>query len=126
MPAFWQTVLPVALGGSLGALARLAVYHLAAGPTRTHGPWPTMLINLIGCLALGLFLGWATRRPDLDERMKAFLTVGVLGAFTTFSTYAADALKLIHEQRWGIALIYITASSALGLALCAGGYALAR
>jgi len=83
-----------------------------------------MLVNLIGCLALGLILGWISRRGELDERLRAFLTVGILGAFTTFSTYAGDGLKLIQQGKVPMAFAYLIASAVLGLALCWGGYVL--
>jgi CrcB protein len=118
-------ILAVALGGSVGALARFGIYVLAHGRGGRHGPWTTMLINIIGCLLLGLILGWVAKRGGTNELWRTFLTVGVLGAFTTFSTYAGDALRLIHDGRIPEALAYITLSAALGLAVCAGGYELA-
>jgi CrcB protein len=114
----------VALGGSLGALARFGVYAVLHGPAGKPSPWSTMAINLFGCLALGLLLGWAARRGPMDDLVRTFLTVGVLGAFTTFSTYAGDALRLVQEGRPAAALAYAVLSAVLGLALCAGGYAL--
>lgn len=116
-----HTILAVALGGSLGALGRLGVYHAVHGQGRLHTPWTTMLINLIGCLALGIVLGWTAARGEIDERWRAFLSVGVLGAFTTFSTYAGDALRLINERKPLEAAAYVVLSAAFGLVLCALG-----
>ena len=117
----------MAVGGAIGAVARLLVFHAVHGRGRAHGPWTTMGINLAGCLVLGLLLGWLAARegagkPVLDERLRAFLTVGVLGGFTTFSTYAGDAMKLLQERRPGAAMLYLLGSAVLGVAVCMGGY----
>lgn len=125
MPPTIQLILVIALGGSAGALARFGVYVLVHGRGGRHGPWTTMLVNIIGCLLLGLILGWVAKRGGTNELWRSFLTVGVLGAFTTFSTYAGDALRLIHDGRTMEAIAYMTLSAALGLAVCAVGYELA-
>ncbi len=125
-----QTVLAVALGGALGALARFGAYELlATGASQrpgAHSPWATVLVNLIGCFALGLVLGFVEARGPLDERLRAFLTIGLLGALTTFSTYSGDALRLFHEGKPGSAILYLAGSMLAGLALCALGFVLAR
>jgi fluoride exporter len=121
MAPLFHTVLLVAAGGSLGAVARLGVFHAVHGQGRQHSPWTTMAVNLLGCLALGVVLGWSAAKGGLDERWRTFLTVGVLGAFTTFSTYAGDVLRLLEERKPVEAGAYLVLSAALGLALCAGG-----
>lgn len=124
MPSTISLLLAVALGGSAGALARFGIYSLIHGRSGRHGPWSTFLINIIGCLFLGLILGWVARRGGANELWRTFLTVGVLGAFTTFSTYAGDALRLIHDGRVPEAMAYMVLSAVAGLAACAGGYEL--
>jgi CrcB protein len=114
----------VALGGGLGSVLRLLVFHLAEGPGRHHGPWSTTGINVVGSLALGLVLGHIEARGQMDERLRLFLTVGVLGGFTTFSTFSGDALRLLHDRRPFLAMLYVGVSVGLGLACCAAGYAL--
>lgn len=114
----------VALGGSVGAVARFGIYEIVQRDDR-YSPWTTFAINLFGALALGLILGFAARRPDTSEWWRTFLTVGVLGAFTTFSTYSADALKLFQDAKPTTALAYLFISAFAGLALCAAGYAAA-
>ncbi|MBL8745671.1 MAG: fluoride efflux transporter CrcB [Phycisphaerae bacterium] len=124
MPSTFSLLLVVALGGSAGALARFGVYLLIHGRGGRHGPWATLLVNVIGCLLLGLILGWIARRGGSNELWRTFFTVGVLGAFTTFSTYAGDALRLIHDGRLLEAGAYLLLSMSIGLAACAGGYEL--
>ena len=123
-----QNVVLVSLGGALGALTRFGVYELIArgAPHRhgAHGPGATVLVNIIGCLVLGLVLGWISVRGPLDERLRVFVTVGLLGAFTTFSTYAGDGMKLIQDDKPLQAVGYLFGSMALGLVMCMVGYAL--
>jgi len=90
-------LLAVAVGGVLGALARYAVALLV-----THSPtglaWSTVLVNVTGCLLIGLLLGWHDR-AGRHRYLRPFLAVGVLGGYTTFSTYAMDAQILLADGR---------------------------
>lgn len=124
-PSLWALALAVAIGGSVGALARFAFSLAVHGRHNPHSPWTTAATNFIGCLAVGLVLGWLTNRPELREEFRVFLTVGLLGGYTTFATYAADALKLIQNQRHAEAFAYLALSALGGLAFCAAGYAAA-
>lgn len=125
----WQNALAVAIGGALGALARFGVYALVAGPSDrphhgvTHSVWATCAVNLIGCLVLGLLLGWFQRRAPVDDRLRALLTTGFLGALTTFSTFAGDVVRLTGEHRSWSGLAYILLSVLGGIALCFVGFA---
>lgn len=125
MQPLLSSVLWVALGGGLGSVFRLLVFHVLEGPGRHHGPWTTVAINLAGSLALGAVLGHIQAKGQMDERLRLFLTVGVLGGFTTFSTFSGDALRLLHDRRPLVAMLYVGVSVVLGLACCAAGYALA-
>lgn len=111
----------VAVGGSIGAVARLGVFHAVHHHGRLHTHWTTLIVNILGCLALGLILGWSAGRP-LSETTRALLTVGICGGFTTFSTYAGDALKLIQQNRTPEAALYLTLSVLAGLGACWLGY----
>lgn len=121
MNANLQLFACVALGGSAGALARFGIFLAIHRESGRHAPWTTMGVNLLGCLLLGLILGWMARKGTDLEPWRTFLTVGVLGAFTTFSTYAGDALRLIHEGKGVQAAAYLIGSAVFGLALCALG-----
>lgn len=106
----------VAAGGALGALARYAL-ALALPVQPGAFPWATLLTNVTGCLALGLLL--ASRPEDLWAR--AFVGTGVLGGFTTFSTFALETDRLIARQCGGRAAGYVAASLAAGLLAAAAG-----
>lgn len=100
----------VGAGGSLGALLR----HLVA--QALERPWATLSANLLGCLAIGALL--ALR---LTEGWRAFLVVGVLGAFTTFSTFGHETVALWTEGQRAHAALYVLASVLLGLGSVALG-----
>jgi CrcB protein len=99
----------VAAGGALGAAARYGVAGL--WPTPPDGfPWATLAVNVTGCLAIGLLLG-----VDRDPRVRAFLGTGVLGGFTTFSTYAVESSGLWEaDHPWtAVAYVLVTLVAAL-------------
>ena len=108
----WRLAPAVAAGGALGAAARYGVS--LAWPTPPHGfPWATLAVNVSGCLAIGLLLG-----VDRDPRVRAFLGTGVLGGYTTFSTYAVESSELWRADRSWMAATYtlVTLIAALAAA----------
>lgn len=113
-------LIAVALGGSAGALARFGVYAVIHPGGERPSPWTTFAVNIIGCAALGLLLGLTAKRSAPADLWQTFLSIGVLGAFTTFSTYSADALRLIQSGRAIESLAYLFLSAAVGLGACAG------
>ena len=98
-----------ALGGALGALARWAV--MAAVPGSPGGwPWVTLLVNLTGCLLIGVLLTvLAARFPD-SPGLRPFLAVGVLGGYTTYSTFAVEVVRLGDAGSWALAAGYVVVS----------------
>lgn len=118
-------VLPVvALGGALGALARYGV-SVAVPHSPGSFPWSTLLVNATGCLLVGLLLGWhdRSRRHAL---VRPFLAVGVLGGYTTFSTYVVDVENLFAAGRFGVAAVYLMATLVVALLAVWGGLLLTR
>jgi CrcB protein len=110
----------VAAGGALGAVARYAVARgWSAGPE--YFPWATLLVNLSGCFVLGALLTWLVRRHPPDHWLRFVSCVGVLGAFTTFSTFAVETDRLLSHGAVGTALAYVLASVLGGVALCWSG-----
>jgi CrcB protein len=98
------------------AIARLS-------PARVT-PYATMTVNLVGCLVIGLLAGLiASRRVTMTPALRAFVFVGVLGGFTTFSSFGLDTFTLAHGGRMGPAALNVGIQVAAGVGLVAVGYA---
>ena len=120
------TLLAIAVGGALGALARFAI-GLGMGLLWPAGfPLATFIINLLGCLAIGILYGLWLDRPDLSPVLQQGLMVGFLGAFTTFSTFSLDAWRLAEEGQGLMALGYVLLSVCLCLTATWAGLMLTR
>ncbi len=115
-------VLLVAVGGAAGALTRYAVGLTVRG---NAFPWATLMVNLVGSLLLGALLGAAAE--DRIGRLAALaLSVGFLGAFTTFSTFSWEAVALLRADRVAAASAYVSASVGGGLLAALVGLLAAR
>lgn len=115
----------VGLGGFVGAILR---YTLSAWAHRIYeGPFPigTLLVNVVGCLAIGLLLALFDRGLG-TEPLRLFATAGLLGALTTFSTFGYETLDLLRSGSYGLALANILANVTLGLLAAWAGSALVR
>ncbi|MDX8048460.1 fluoride efflux transporter CrcB [Lentzea sp. BCCO 10_0798] len=110
----------VALGGGLGALARYGLTLLL--PTRPgQFPWGTFVINTLGCLLIGVLMVLITEVWTAHRLVRPFLGVGVLGGFTTFSTYALEIRDLLHPGAVALAFVYLAGTFlAAMLAVLAG------
>ncbi|HVF33422.1 MAG TPA: CrcB family protein [Acidimicrobiales bacterium] len=119
-------VLLVAIAGAVGALARYGIGVLAAPAGSPAGafPWSTFAINVAGSFALGVVLAVAPGRwpPDVTVGVAA----GLLGAFTTFSTFSAEAIALARAGHVVMAAAYVGASIVVGLGAAAAGHVAGR
>jgi CrcB protein len=118
----------VAAGGALGSMARYqtGVWALRLiGPNR---PWAgTFTVNIVGGFLMGLLVGVLAHRGGADQdRWRLILAVGVLGGFTTFSSFSLDTALMIQRRAWDVALTYALASVALSIGALFLGLALAR
>jgi CrcB protein len=104
----------IAVGGVLGAEARYGVGLLLAHPPDAF-PWSTLLVNALGCLLIGVLMVVLTETTAPHRLARPFLGVGVLGGFTTFSTYAVDVQRLLLAHRAGPALAYLAGTLAAAL-----------
>jgi CrcB protein len=85
----------VAIGGAIGSVARHGVNHVVAAWTGRPNPYATFTVNMIGCFAIGLLAGLiAAQRLELTPLARTFVFVGILGGFTTFSSFMLDTLTL--------------------------------
>jgi fluoride exporter len=118
-------VVAVGIGGVFGAVARYAV-SLALPTTTGSFPWSTFVVNVSGSVALGLLLVMVAERLSRGRMTRAVVGTGVIGAYTTFSTFEIDAVNLIRAGRPATAAVYVIASVVAGLAGCWLGIAGAR
>ncbi len=104
-----KDLLLVAIGGALGASLRYLVILWI--PTESF-PWSTLSVNLIGSFILGIIIGFSTNQL-LDEKTTLMIATGVLGAFTTMSTYSVDTITLWENEKI-LAILYIIATAIIG------------
>jgi CrcB protein len=121
-----RLVVAVAVGGAAGSVLRFLISHWAAAQWPRHVYLGTLAINLLGCLLIGLFGGLFLTRSELPTELRLGLTTGLLGGFTTFSTFSLEAFKLLEGGRVGEALGYLLFSVVGGLLAAWGGLLLAR
>ena len=108
-------VLLVALGGALGALCRFFIGAMMARKLGVAWPYGTFLINVTGCLIIGAFLPVLADRPGAHEAWRHFLPIGFVGAYTTFSTFEYETLRLLELGAWKSAVSYVLLSNGVGL-----------
>jgi CrcB protein len=110
----WDVLLVIGLGGALGSLARYGV-----GQALPHDPgevaWSTMVENVTGGFALGLLMVFVTEAWPSTRYLRPFLAVGVLGGYTTFSTYMLDTRALLAADRYAAAAGYLFGTLVIGL-----------
>ena len=125
LPDTIRNIIAVGAGSFIGGIARYLVSLAMKGISKGF-PWATVLVNLIGCLIIGLLWGFLSRNISESTSWGLFLTVGLCGGFTTFSTFSKEALTMLQTgQIWGFAS-YIAISILAGIALVALGYYLFR
>lgn len=115
------TLFAIALGGAAGALSR---HFVASAVSRWAGsgfPFGTMTVNVLGSLLMGLLITLLAHRFEATPELRALITVGFLGSFTTFSTYSMETVLLVERGDLQAAALYAFGSLAVGvLALVAG------
>lgn len=125
LPDTIRNIIAVGAGSFIGGIARYIVSLAMKGISKGF-PWATVLVNLSGCLIIGLLWGFLSRNASESTSWGLFLTVGLCGGFTTFSTFSKEALTMLQTgQIWGFAS-YIALSILAGIALVALGYYIGR
>jgi fluoride exporter len=111
----WANILAVAVGGAIGSVAR---YLVGVGSGKLFGldfPWGTLIINVAGSTLIGVFAGLFALKWDAPQTLRVFLTVGICGGFTTFSTFSLDAYYLIERGQILASALYIVSSVVLSI-----------
>jgi len=117
----------VAVGGALGSMARYGTGVAVGRLWSSSFPLGTMLINIVGSLAMGLFIGYLVRTtPTWQADARLFVAVGIFGGFTTFSSFSLDAIAMIERGEWTQALLYVLLSVVVGIGALYGGLLLVR
>ena len=111
----WDAVGVVAVGGAMGALARYGIGLAWPTPVGTF-PWATLLINVVGCALMGILMVLIGEVFVAHRLIRPFAGTGILGGFTTFSTYAVDAEQLVAHGAARTGLLYLVATPAAALA----------
>ncbi|MEX2201037.1 MAG: fluoride efflux transporter CrcB [Dongiaceae bacterium] len=111
----FNMIAAVAAGGAVGAVARYILGAQIGHWLGTGFPWHTLAVNVIGCAIMGVLTELFSLTWSASPELRVFLTVGVLGGFTTFSAFSLDAILLMERNAWGPAFGYIAGSVLLSL-----------
>jgi fluoride exporter len=121
-----QFIVAVAIGGAIGSVAR---YLVVMGSGKIFGmnfPWGILIINVTGSFLIGAFAGLFATKWDLPQAVRIFLTVGICGGYTTFSTFSLDSYYLMERGQFVAALAYMIGSVVLSIGALVSGFYLAR
>ena len=119
-------LLAVAIGGAVGSLARYSVASLVQSAAWSGFPWGIFFVNIMGGFLMGVITELAALKLHFTPELRAFLTVGVLGGFTTFSTFSLDSALLIERGAYASAAAYMASSAILSVAALFFGLWLVR
>lgn len=111
-----MTIAAIALGGALGSVLRYLLASAVQGVAGRQFPLGTLSVNVLGSLVIGLLFVWLFERSAATPAIRAFWMIGVLGGFTTFSSFSLETFNLIAEAAYGRAL----ANAVLSVILCLG------
>ena len=121
MPILW-----VALGGGLGAVLRYATVSLSVALFGDRVPYGIWLTNMLGCFVAGWVIVWVGQLQIHATEARAFILIGILGAYTTFSAFALDVLQMLNGGQIKLALAYVSLSFVACLLATVVGFQLAK
>jgi len=120
------TLLWVAAGGAVGSAARYMVNVWSGRMLGMEFPWHTLIVNIAGCFAVGLLVELMALKLNVGNEVRAFLTTGILGGFTTFSAFSLDFALLVERKSYGLAGAYAASSVLVSLIAVFAGLYLVR
>lgn len=116
----------IAAGGAIGSVCRYLVDGWVLRVAGTQFPFGTFAVNVLGCLVFGVVAGAADERFMVAPSGRAFVLIGVLGGFTTFSTFAFETLQLLRDAQFARATVNVAGQCVCGLLAMWAGYTAAR
>jgi CrcB protein len=119
-------ILLVALGGAIGSVARYLTGILSSRLFGPNFPWGTLAVNILGSFAIGLLIELIARRLNASADMRLFLVTGLMGGFTTFSSFSLDFASLFERGDLGLAGAYLIGSVVISLLAVFAGLAFGR
>jgi CrcB protein len=120
-----RTALAISVAGALGALSRYAL-QAVIDPRSGGLPWGTFVVNVSGSFLIGLIFTVTTERLSVEPWLRTALTVGFLGAYTTFSTLAFETVRLLDGGEWLAAFLNMAGSAVFGVVAVLAGIVVAR
>jgi len=121
-----KMILAVAFGSAVGGVTRFLLSAWIEQRTATSFPWQTLLVNVSGSLLLGFLATWTFETAGVSAELRALLTTGLCGGYTTFSTFSLETVALAEEGQWSRAGAYIALSVIISVAAAVAGIAGAR
>jgi CrcB protein len=122
----WSLILAIAVGSAVGGICRYVLGTVIQSAAHTAFPVGTLVINVTGCFVIGAILRFAIDTAAIGPVVRAFLTAGFCGGYTTFSSYSAESVRLIEAGTYGEAAAYLLGSVGLGLGATYAGFLVVR
>ena len=119
-------ILAVGIGGCLGSLARYWLSGVAQRQFQGEFPFGTLAVNVLGCLVLGYVMGLVEFRQFFGPTARLFLTVGLMGGFTTFSAFGYETFALLRDSQWWFAMANVAANTITGIVAVLAGWFVAK
>jgi len=121
----YKTIL-IGIAGLIGTLLRYWLSEFVARQSGETFPWGTLVVNIIGCLIAGIVFHLTEERFLLNPTFRTVILIGLLGGFTTFSSYGLQTFTLLRDGAFGLATLNLIVSNVLGLFMVWVGYGLAK
>lgn len=110
-----KNLILVAIGGASGSVLRYLIHCLVSKKSLSNFPYQTFIVNIVGCLLIGILVGYFSRFQNENESLKLLLITGFCGGFTTFSAFGLENVNMIQNQNYQLALIYTSLSLIIGI-----------